>query len=196
VFLPFSQPGKSWEPKALELRRLANVSSDDLLDPWSLAPNVGLMVVDANDTLLQSLTYDQRLHLLGTGAKKWSGGVLPIPLPDGTRICILNPTHSKGRRKSTLMEEIAHAHLNHRPTKLICDGAGLRARDYNKDQETEAFGVGAAALLPWSTFYHQIDRGKTRVEIAEEYRVSEELVRYRIQVTGAHNLYRARQRAA
>jgi hypothetical protein len=196
VFLPFSQRGKSWEPKALELRSLAGIGSNDLLDPWSLAPKVGLLVVDADDALLQSLDDELRMHLLGTGGTTWSGGVLPIALPDGKRICILNPTHTRGRHKSTLMEEIAHAHLTHQPTKLIFNGDSVRARDFNAAQEEEAFGIGAAALLPWHSFFHRIDQGNTRVEIAEEYEVSEDLVRYRIQITGAYRLYQARQRAA
>ena len=41
------------------------------------------------------------------GVAEWSGGVLPVELPGGMRISILNPTHSRGRHKSTLMEEIA-----------------------------------------------------------------------------------------
>ena len=94
------------------------------------------------------------------------------------------------------MEEIAHAYLKHQPTKLIFDGDSLRARDFNKSLEGEAFGVGAAALLPWDTFFHHLDQGKTRIEIAEEYEVTEDLVRYRIQITGAFKLYQARQRAA
>ena len=56
--------------------------------------------------------------------------------------------------------------------------------------------MGAAALLPWNTFFHRLDEGKTRLQIAEEYEVTKDLVRYRIQITGAFRLYQARQRAA
>jgi len=196
VFLPFSQQARCWEPSGLELRRLAGVRPDELLDPWSLAPEVGLLVVAADAGPLQALDDEQRLHLLGAGGRKWSGGVLPIELPDGMRISILNPTHTRGRHKSTLMEEIAHAYLKHQPTKLTFDSGALRARDFNKPLEKEAFGVGAAALLPWSTFFRRLDEGKTRIQIAEEYEVTEDLVRYRIQITGAFRLYQARQRAA
>lgn len=94
------------------------------------------------------------------------------------------------------MEEIAHAYLKHEPTRLTFEGDSLRARDFNKQLETEAFGVGAAALLPWSTFFHCLDQGRTRAQIAEQYEVTEELVRYRIQITGAFRLYQSRQRAA
>ncbi len=164
--------------------------------PVVAAPKLGLLVISANDALLQSLGDEQRLHLLGAGGKQWSGGVLPIALPDGKRICMLNPTHTRGRHKSTLMEEIVHAHLGHDPTKLIFNGDGVRARDFNSSQEAEAFGIGAAALLPWDSFYHCIDDGKTRIEIAKEFEVTEDLVRYRIQISGAFRLFKARQRVS
>jgi len=44
VFFPFSIRGKGWEPKAVVLRRLASVGSGCSLDPWCLAPKVGLSV--------------------------------------------------------------------------------------------------------------------------------------------------------
>lgn len=196
MFLPFSQRGKIWEPKALELRRLAPVGVNGLIDPWGLAPKVNLLMVAADEKLLGSLDDEYRLHLLGAGGKMWSGGVLPITLPDGNRICILNPTDSVGRRKSTLMEEIAHVHLKHKPTKLVFDKGGVKFRDFNEAQEKEAFGVGAAALLPWHSFFHEINDGCTCAEIAKKYEVTDDLVRYRIQITGAFRLYKARQRAA
>lgn len=195
MFLPFSQRGKDWEPKALALRRLASIGSDGLLDPWALAPEVGLLVVDAADGLLESLDAGHRAHLLDNAGNKWSGGVLPIALPNGMRICILNPTHSHARNKITLMEEIAHVHLAHRPSQLVFNEDKLQVRDFNDAQEAEAYGVGAAALLPWHSFFHCVNEGNTYREIAELYEVTEQLARYRVNITGADRLYKARQRA-
>lgn len=69
-------------------------------------------------------------HLLGEGRHHWSGGVYPIPLPDGTYLCILNPTHSEHRNKITLMEEIAHQFLKHVPSRvlLLADSIGVSRR--------------------------------------------------------------------
>ena len=71
---------------------------------------------------------------------------------------------------------------------------GLRMRGYDKKQEHEACGVGAAALLPWTVFFPAINRGMAVDELAEQFEVSPQLVEYRIKITGAHALYRARQR--
>lgn len=68
-------------------------------------------------------------------------------------------------------------------------------RNYDKAQEQDAFGVGAAALMPWASFFPAINARETIRQLAEEYDLSEQLIRYRIQITGAYRLYHARQRS-
>jgi Bacterial regulatory proteins, gntR family/IrrE N-terminal-like domain len=65
----------------------------------------------------------------------------------------------------------------------------------NKKQEHEAYGVGAAALLPRAAFFPAINRGMAVHELVEQFEISPQFVEYRIKITGAHALYRARQRA-
>lgn len=132
---------------------------------------------------------------MGISGQKWSGGVLPKPLDSGHLICMLNPFQSKNRNKITLMEEVAHIHRDHQPTRLLRNDAGVTIRDYDKKQEEEAYGIGAAALLPWSSFFHSLKQGMTVAEMSLKYEVSEALVDYRIKVTGATSLFRSRQRS-
>jgi hypothetical protein len=193
--MPFSDRAKVWEPKAVELRRLGEAKPSDRLDPWHLASKVGLTVVDAR-LIIKYLNLDERNHLFGDGRFRWSGGVYPRPLPDGTRVCILNPTHSRRRNKITLMEEIAHTYLEHVPSSLVMAADGLQFRDYDRSQEDDAYGVGAAALLPWQNFFHAVNSGQTAEELAEHFDVTEDLISYRIKITGAYRVYRARQRGA
>ena len=191
AFLPFSKRARNWEPIATALRRIAGVHDGASLVPEDLADKVGLCLVDAHSALSGFSEADRR-HLLVTARGRWSGGVLPLKLPDGRCICILNPTHPHRRNRITLMEEIVHTHRNHRPTGLREIMPGLRVRDYDQAQETEAYGIGAAALLPWSTFYHMLDQGTQVSAIADAYDVTTQLVEYRIKITGATNLYRNR----
>lgn len=193
MFLPFSKRAKAWEPVALELRRLVTTSLSDSLDPWLLAPKVGLRVVDGS-TAFDCLDPADRLHVLGDGSRDWSGGVYPEPLPDGTRLCILNPRHSARRCRITLMEEVVHAHLKHKPTTLVLSAEGMSVRDYDPQQEGDAYGIGAAALLPWSPFFNALNNGVGVNDLAEAYDVTPQLIEYRIKITGAFALYRARQR--
>jgi len=193
AFLPFSQRAKRWEPMAIALRRLAGLRDGDVLTPERLADKVGLCLVDARYAL-EGFSESDKRHLLATASGSWSGGVLAHPLPDGKRICIINPTHPRRRNRITLMEEIVHVHRNHVPTGMHEVIPGLRVRTYDADQEAEAYGVGAAALLPWASFFHCVNRGVSIEEIADIYDVTTQLAEYRIKITGSTNLYKKRCR--
>ena len=193
MLLPFSAKGKRWEPHGLALRRLLSLTPRQFLDPFALAGKVDLKLVDVCE-LCEQLGPEITELVLAKDKNGWSGGVFARPLPDGKRVCILNSTHGPRRTKITLMEEIAHIHLKHTPTGLMRSADGLRMRDYDKTQEEDAYGVGAAALIPWVSFFQAINGGATVNELAETYELSEQLIRYRIQITGAYRLYQARQR--
>ena len=92
------------------------------------------------------------------------------------------------------MEEIVHTHRGHRPSGLAFEGDGLSVRQYDRQQESEAYGVGAAALIPWQTFFRGVNDGRTVAELSEYYEVTPELVTYRIKITGLFAVFRARQR--
>jgi hypothetical protein len=194
VFSPFSTLARGWEPHAQQLRSMAGCGQNDLLDPYQLAPKLLLTVMDG-DEAIRLLPPELQQHLRTEGRGHWSGGVLPHPLPDGTYLCILNPGHPPRRKKITLMEEIAHRHMKHRPSKVVADSSDMRARDFDRDCETEAYGVGAAALLPWSQIFAWLNRGNSVDQIADHFDVSSQLVEYRIKITGASRLYWSRRRA-
>jgi len=191
MFLPFSTRSRLWEPKAQKLRALLSLQAEDILDPFDLAPKVGLTLVDFADVPIDD---DLRSYLLDGAADHWSAGVYAEALPDGTYLCILNPVHDLRRRRITLMEEISHIFLRHKPTTVRDIGGGLSSRDYLQSQEHEAYGVGAAAIMPWASFFHELNDGMTVGEIAAKYGVSTALVTYRISITGATSLHRSRQR--
>lgn len=164
-----------------------------LLDPWQLAPKVGLTIVDG-DIALALLDDAERQYLCGAASRSWSGGVLPLVLPDDTRVCILNPRHHVRRNKITLMEEITHNFLKHKPTTITLQAGTLEVRDFDAKYEAEAYGVGAAALKPWPQLFRMVNQGAGIPNVAERFEVSEDLVTYRIKITGAYRLFLARQR--
>jgi hypothetical protein len=85
------------------------------------------------------------------------------------------------------MEEICHVFLGHEPNRLSVvtkDERGrVMNRDYRKADEEEAYGVGAAALVPFRALKRSVYTGKSSSEIARHFRVSRELVEYRLKVT-------------
>ena len=189
--LPPTEKRKQFELRALGLRDFAGVKGRQPLDPFALANFARLLVVDFDQ--IEGLSAESRAHLLGEAAGEWSGGACSRALPDGWGLVILNPAHGLERNRATLMEEVAHVFLGHQPNRLAAiahDKAGdsakhgrLLARDYNHKDEEEAYGVGAAALVPYAALHEFVSTGRTAAEVARHFGVSRPLVEYRIKVT-------------
>jgi hypothetical protein len=186
VWLGDLPPGEKWrnfELKAIALRDFARVRQDLPLNPFALAWFANLVVVNFDQ--VKGLSKGARAHLLGPASEEWSGGA--CSLPNGMKLVILNPRHGRARTNATLMEEICHVFLGHKPNRLSIvtqDKRGrMMARDYRRADEEEAYAVGAAALVPYAALKSLLLQGKNVREIATHFRVSRELVEYRMKVT-------------
>ena len=189
-------PGEKWrkfELQAMGIRDFARVRFDAPLDPFRLAEFANLLVIRFDQ--IQGLSEETRDHLLGSASEKWSGGACSRALPDGRKIVILNPNHGKMRTNATLMEEISHVFLGHQPNrlKIVAEDTRRRtsSRDYKKADEEEAYATGAAALVPFSALRRFVLEGNTSLQIAKHFRVSRELIEYRLKVTRLWKTYRA-----
>jgi hypothetical protein len=188
-------PGEKWrryELKALGLRDFARVQPDAPLNPFALAKFANLLVLDFDK--VTGLSDEARRHLLGPAADAWSGGVCSRPLPNGAKLVVLNPKHGRMRTNATLMEEICHVFLGHTPNRLSIvaedDGGRMLARDYRKSDEEAAYAVGAAALVPFAALRRYVLEARSASEIARHFRVSRQLVEYRLKVTHLWGAYK------
>lgn len=185
--LPPTKKGRNYEIRGLALRDFAGLKNDDeRLNPFELAHYAKLLIV-TYEQIEPFLTAETKAHLVGNGKDSWSGGACSQALPDGRKLIVLNPTHGANRQNATLMEEISHVFLGHKPSKLAVttynkEGKPI-AREYQSEIEEEAYSVGAAALVPFSALHRMINQGKTSREIARHFNVSRELVEYRIKVS-------------
>ncbi|MCB0124906.1 MAG: ImmA/IrrE family metallo-endopeptidase, partial [Caldilineaceae bacterium] len=136
------------ERQASMLRRDLQLSEVEILNPYELAEKMGFieLLPLAN---VQNISLECRQVLSAHNGKGWSAGSLAFP--DGRVAVIMNPLHAKTRKRATLMEEIAHIHLAHKPSQLTVGNDGITARSYDAQQEKEAYWVGAAALV---TMWH------------------------------------------
>ena len=195
MLLPPSRKSREYELRALGLRDFAGLTSPrQRLDPFALASYANLLVADF-ERIAPGLDKDTREHLLGKAGDEWSGGAASQRLPDGTKLIILNPTHGRNRQNATLMEEISHVFLGHRPSRLAAtsqDGRPI-ARDYDANIEEQAYTVGAAALVPYEGLREMIAEGKSSREIARHYGVSRALVEFRIKTTRLWQKYLGEQ---
>lgn len=177
------------------LRDFARVRSDAPLNPFDLAQFANLFVVDIER--IKGLSSQSRDLLLGSASEHWSGGACSRPLPDGRRLVVLNPNHGPTRTNATLMEEICHVFLGHKPNRLAVianqEGGKTLARDYRKLDEEAAYAIGAAALVPFSSLRRAIRDGESTSEIARHFRVSRDLIEYRLKVTRLWGSYKSAQ---
>jgi Zn-dependent peptidase ImmA (M78 family) len=92
------------------------------------------------------------------------------------------------------MEEVSHVFLGHKPSRLAIkntnkDGKTI-ARDYRQEIEEEAYGTGAAALLPYTAIKRMAEDGMTVAQIARHFNVSRALVEYRLKISRLWNTYK------
>ncbi|HEX4949294.1 MAG TPA: ImmA/IrrE family metallo-endopeptidase [Blastocatellia bacterium] len=198
ALVPPTAKGRKYEQQARNIRAFAGLKRDDeRLDPFALAPYAGLLVVDFSQ--IEGLSEQARNHLLGEGAKDWSGGTFTRPLPNGRQLVILNPKHGLQRHQATLMEEVCHVFLGHKANKLEVtktnEQGKIVARDYHDEDEEEAYSVGAAALVPYAALHRFVTTGKTTFQIARHFGVSRQLVIYRIQISMLWPEYKKRHPA-
>jgi hypothetical protein len=191
--LPPTKKGRHHEIRAQGLREFAGLTSDEQrLDPFELAKYAGLLVPSFEE--IAGLSEESRNQLLNSAKDKWSGGAASVRLPNGKKLVILNPTHARTRHKATLMEEISHVFLGHKPSRLAVETRDKQgntlARDYNADIEEEAYSTGAAALVPYRGLKRLVISGKTIAEIATHYNVSRALVEYRIKISRLWEAYK------
>ncbi len=193
--LPPTQKGRQYELRAMGLRDFAKLRRDDApLDPFALARFARLLVVDFDE--IQGLSKETATHLLGEAADLWSGGTCSQPLPNGWKLVILNPKHGLQRNRATLMEEVCHVFLGHKANRLTVVAKNKKgntvARDYNQEDEEAAYAIGAAALVPFSSLKRFVNLGRTSQQIAKHFRVSRQLVEYRIKVSRLWSIYKER----
>lgn len=125
----------------------------------------------------------------GVLSATWSAFALPCP--DGGVVVVFNETHSKRRRRATLMEEFFHLRLGHPPSTLRIYAGGEPRRTFNSKIEEEAYESGAASLVPYKGLKALVAEGLTPDQIAQRFDVSTQLVEFRAKVT---KLYRKLRR--
>ena len=183
---------KAWaERTAVAVRRELDLSPVEPLDPRLLANRLRVRVVSPHD--FPDLPEDVLAQLLDRDAKGWSAATL---LVHDRAIVIYNPTHSAERQASNMVHELAHIMLKHEPAKVMFShDEQMATRTFDQRQEDEANWLGWTLLLPRDALVAARRRRMAKAQIAREYGVSENLVRYRLQVTGVDMQMKRRRRA-
>jgi len=167
------------ERRADKLRCLIGLNATEPLDPYKLAPAVGIEL--RTPFQVQGMPHSWLDQLLERDPSSWSAGTLH--LPGQKAVVVLNPTHAETRKRATLMEEIAHVYLGHKPSSLIVIKGITAMRSYKKSQETQAYWTGSAALVPLALMKQSQATGIQREALAKHCGVSVDLIKFRETIT-------------
>ena len=105
-----------------------------------------------------------------------------LPVGPDKRIVIHNDSHSLRRQVSDLAHELAHVLLAH-PVEVVCMGDLARRAD--SLVEAEAAYLGGCILVPNEAAYRLAFSGVDTSQAADTYGVSEDMITYRLRMSGA-----------
>lgn len=172
---------------AEEVRREYGYSPRDVFDPWAVAGSYGITVVPLTRC---GGPNDAVRHFTGPRREALSAFLVP----DGTGWVIgENDSHDLVRRRANVSHELGHVLCEHRGTSLLLpDG---NCRDGNPTREREAHEVMGELLVPSTAVIGMVVRGVDDDRIADHFRVSVQMARWRANVSGARQIAaRARNR--
>lgn len=172
---------RNWQHKlrieklSAEIRAKLDLDQLAVLDPLLIADRLKAEVLRLSDVVEDEVTLRRarRIHFDGAASTHPETG-LPVIL--------LNCGRPSRRQTATLMEELSHLLLKHRPSRIEPHPElGFLQRTYDRAQETEAYDLGAALLLPKQRIQRDVkEREYLLEEIADAHSCSTELVSYRI----------------
>jgi Zn-dependent peptidase ImmA (M78 family) len=181
---------KSWcERSALATRKELSIEAHAPLPARRLAAHLGAILLTPSD--LPGLPTEILHQLTRKDSHGWSAVSFVF---DEQVTIIYNGRNSSGRQSSDIMHELSHIILDHEPSQVILSVDGsIGMRSFDTKQEDEANWLGWTLLLPRPALMHCIHLGFDPAQIAVDYDVSEQLVKYRLGITGVHRQSRVRR---
>lgn len=167
------------EGLSLQVRHRLRVAPEEELPPETLAEDLGVTLWSCRD--IAGLAPDVRDRLEGALKDEWSAvTIMAGPKP----AIVFNASHSRRRRVSTLLHEMAHVLLDHTPGNMFFGANGLALRTFDQAQESEADWLAGCLILPREALLSARRRGLSNEEICARYSASEDMLRFRLNSTG------------
>lgn len=180
------------EKAAEAIRRGVGLDQLSVLDPSLLVSRL-----DAEVFHLRDLIVDDEVALHRARRISFDGLASAHPA-FGSPVILLNCGKPRRRRMATLMEELGHLLLEHKPCRMEPHPElGIVQRTFNREQEHEAYDLGSALLLPKQRIQRDVKDLELLIsQIADEHGCSDELVTYRVRRMRLWNRYQSYATAA
>ena len=167
------------EEMSRQLRVEIGLAPVDPLNVAQLADYLDVSVWSVSDL---GLAEEDLKQLVKVDVDSWSAITVST---FGRDVVIYNPKHFRGRYSSDVMHELAHLVLGHDPTTMFFVGDGdLALRGFNASIEEEADWLAGALLLPRDALVYVKRRGMTNQQACARYGVSNQMLDYRMRMTG------------
>ena len=172
---------KAWcERTSAEYRQTLNLSLVEPLNPIDLAKHLGVVVWTPED--IPQLSRKSLAQLTSVDPSSWSAVTINV---DQTNLVILNSAHSQSRLNNSLSHELSHLILNHKADQAtVVDGGYLFRDRYDKEQEDEANWLAGALLVPRDGLRKAYSNNDDEINLANQFGVSADLLRWRLRMTG------------
>ena len=161
---------------AIGLRHQMGLPDEAPIDLNALAAKLGFPIVPIST--FADVSPEQVAQLVEGDTGAFSASL--IQLNPGS-IILVNDGHKFRRRNSNIAHEIAHALLAHAPQTFD----HLGGRSFNKDIEDEANCLAGHILIPNAAAMKIVRSGCTEDAACNRYGVSLEMLRYRLNTSGA-----------
>lgn len=173
---------KKWaDDTAIKFRTELGLKPIDALCAFKLCNHLEIPIFTPHD--VPGMLDDHLDQLLGESSSHWSAATVPVS--EESYIILHNPNHSDARQQSNLMHELAHVICGHKvPDETLSTGLSGFLRNHDQQQENEAEWLGSCLQLPRSALIWALKEKMIIAEIADHFNASEEMVRYRINITG------------
>jgi Zn-dependent peptidase ImmA (M78 family) len=149
------------------------------LDPWALAEHLEIPVMPL--TSLSDAAPNAVRYFSSINSSEFSA--MTVFLNRTRRVIVYNDAHSNGRQSSDVAHELSHGLLLHHPRPAL-NGQGCR--NWNDDVEDEAQWLAGALLISEEAALSIAKRRLPLEQAATAYGVSEQMVRWRLAMTGAY----------
>lgn len=178
----FRKGFKEWaETIALNFREKLDIKFSDFLPARGLAAYLNVRVLEPADIPLMS---QDILNSISNSNKYWSA--ITIKCNDVFYV-IHNSNHTLPRQESNIMHELSHIICEHEMSELD-NFNNIPLRKYKEKDENEAEWLGACLQLPKRTLLYN-KSFLSLDEMREKFTVSEEMLRYRMNVTGCNRKF-------
>lgn len=162
---------------AREIRSEMGLKYWEPLNPFTLSEYLEIMIMPIST--IDELAPNAVKHFSNKGKYEFSAATIFM----GTeRFIVHNDIHSLGRQSSNIAHELAHGLLLH-PSTPALDIHGCR--NWDKCIEMEADWLGGALLITDEAALKIVRDGISITEAAKLYGVTEKMMLFRLNVTGA-----------